>query len=227
MFSKSFPWGVHHELLKIPIASKLTFRQQRDISSSFPVVIHLPPLSKIKRIFNIHALGTSLDTYWSVKQNRNSPRACQAEGTRREVDSQVNISLYLKKPEYILKLLLIFMPTPHRLRQTQAGLGRAGNVCLGHSSWLTGMVTLSAKLWKPISSIPEPRFFFLVSFPPPVGSFRSTHPSIVWAAACTFHTGRGSKGKLLSPPFPLWTPSPWALFPASPHLTPTSVSAEQ
>lgn len=30
---------------------------------------------------------------------------------RREADSQVNISLYLKKPEHILQLLLIFTPT--------------------------------------------------------------------------------------------------------------------
>lgn len=38
----------------------------------------------------------------------------KGRGTRREADSQVNISLYLKKPEHILKLLLIFTPTSHR-----------------------------------------------------------------------------------------------------------------
>lgn len=33
---------------------------------------------------------------------------------RREADSQVNISSYLKKPEHILNLLLIFVPTSRR-----------------------------------------------------------------------------------------------------------------
>lgn len=50
-------------------------------------------------------------------------------GMRREVDSQVNISMYLKKPEDVLEMLLISMPA--LCRPTLVGHGP----CRGTSAW--------------------------------------------------------------------------------------------
>lgn len=110
-FSKVF----RNEQLKISTASKLTFKWQRANSSGLPVVFSPFPLSKLKRMFNIHILGTSLGKCLNIQLK---PKAdlelAKGRGTRRVADSQVNISLYLKRPDHILKLLLIFMPTSHR-----------------------------------------------------------------------------------------------------------------
>lgn len=67
MFFKSFPWGVLYEQLKISTASKLTFGEQRAISGTFPVVSSPFPPSKLRRIFDTHILGTSLDKSLNIE----------------------------------------------------------------------------------------------------------------------------------------------------------------
>lgn len=98
----------------------------------------LPSLQTKKNI-NIHViLGASLDKCLNIKLKLEVALALAKErGTRREADSQVNISLYLKKPEHILKLLLIFMPTSHRPPSSAGGEGDAGGTS---ARWLWQLV---------------------------------------------------------------------------------------
>lgn len=143
---RCFSTVFRNEQLKISTASKLTFKQQRAISSGFPVVFSPFPLSKLKRMFNIHVLGTSLGKCLNIQLKPEADlRLAKGRGTRREADSQVNISLYLKRPEHILKLLLIIMPTSHRPLSNAGGTVTQGEGVPGvFGNWSKVTVPLPA-----------------------------------------------------------------------------------
>lgn len=109
------------------------------------------------------------------------------KGTRREADSQVNISLYLKKPEHILKLLLIFMPTSRRPPSSAGREGDAGERAPGgFGSWSRVTGTLPAIISLIIENDPETRdvflpcFLFGPSWPVPLRQPHSSLAALPW-----------------------------------------------
>lgn len=118
-------------------------------------------------------------------------------GTRREVDSQVNISLYLKKPEDILEMLLISMPALRR--PTLDGHGRAGGRAPGVSaSWSRVTVTLPAIISRILESNQwqsRNETGFSTSFsvwPLSVGAFNGSHTGVWLCCRVWFwHLGKG------------------------------------